>query len=433
MFPQLLGTRLVGVPLGPGGGPGLNAGKRIIPDPGFQVGPVIFPALVRCCLISGRPGVGFGFGLSLGGIEGLVAQPIGMFVLLAADVTQGHVLEGAAQFVGPIIQGHEAGVFYLVDAVHLVDHELAVAEDEQAARPKLLGMFQSTHQAGIFGDVIGGFSETTLFLNGGLAGSFDDVGKSGGAGIAAGAAVGVNHVFGGSAHERFVSKGGPKTMRLLILETSYRVGQVALAAGARLLGLRRLEESRRHARDLVPRVKELLDEQGWPARELTGVIVSRGPGSYTGLRVGIMSAKTLAYASGCTLVAVDTFAAIARQAPAETVDVLADAQQDKVYVQRFARTGPVTELVIQPFAEWSGTVPPGTWVSGPGLEIFGDRLPPQVRRVSPGTELPSVESLLALGLERLGRGEKDEPFALEPLYLRASAAEENFRLRLSVP
>ena len=61
----------------------------------------------------------------------------------------------------------------------------------------------------------------------------------------------------------------------------------------------------------------LLAKQAWRARELDGVIVSRGPGSYTGLRVGIISAKTLAYAVGCKLLAIDTFAAIARQAPAD--------------------------------------------------------------------------------------------------------------------
>src|SRR5688572_13644244 len=120
------------------------------------------------------------------------------------------------------------------------------------------------------------------------------------------------------------------TTRLLILETSHQPGLVALSAGDQLLGERRLDQARRHARDLAPAVAALLAEQGWRGRDLEGVIVSRGPGSYTGLRVGIMSAKTLAYATGARLVGIDTFAAIARQTPAEAtvVDVIADAQQD---------------------------------------------------------------------------------------------------------
>src|SRR5262245_15682692 len=117
--------------------------------------------------------------------------------------------------------------------------------------------------------------------------------------------------------------------RLLILETSQRVGVVALADGELVLGRRTLEEARRHGRDLVPFAHALLVENGWKARDLDGVIVSRGPGSYTGLRVGVMSAKTLAYATGCALLAVETFAAIARQAPPEAtlLDVAEDAQQ----------------------------------------------------------------------------------------------------------
>src|SRR4051812_44527958 len=108
--------------------------------------------------------------------------------------------------------------------------------------------------------------------------------------------------------------------RFLILETAHHLGWVALANGARIVGTRRLEESRRHARDLVPLIRELLSEQSWRARDLGAVIVGRGPGSYTGLRVGLISAKTLAYATGCALLGVDTFAAIARQNPAPRVD-----------------------------------------------------------------------------------------------------------------
>jgi tRNA threonylcarbamoyl adenosine modification protein YeaZ len=78
---------------------------------------------------------------------------------------------------------------------------------------------------------------------------------------------------------------------LLILETSGRVASVALAEGGRLLGTRRLDEARRHARDLAPAVAGLLAGQGRRPRDVHAVLVGRGPGSYTGLRVGVMSAK----------------------------------------------------------------------------------------------------------------------------------------------
>src|SRR5260370_11931648 len=97
--------------------------------------------------------------------------------------------------------------------------------------------------------------------------------------------------------------------KLLILETSGRVGQVAVAQGSELRGVRRLDEARRHARDLAPAVAALLAEQGWTPRDVQAVIVSRGPGSYTGRRFAIMSAKTFAYPTAGPLLPFDTLAA----------------------------------------------------------------------------------------------------------------------------
>jgi tRNA threonylcarbamoyladenosine biosynthesis protein TsaB len=225
--------------------------------------------------------------------------------------------------------------------------------------------------------------------------------------------------------------------RLLILETSGRTGQVALAEGEELRGVRLLDETRRQGRDLAPATAALLAEQGWRPREVHAVIVSRGPGSYTGLRVGIMSAKTFAYATGCALIAIDTFAAIASQAPASItrVDVLADAQQDKVYVQPFARGAdgwhPLTELAIRPFADWLAARETEAAVTGPGLRKWAERLPADVPVVDADLWEPQAASLLRLGLARYAVGQRDDPWTLEPLYLRPSSAEEQWRGRSS--
>ncbi len=229
--------------------------------------------------------------------------------------------------------------------------------------------------------------------------------------------------------------------RLLILETSHRVGQVALARGDAIVGARQLDESRRHARDLAPAIQELLNAQGWRARDLDAVVVSIGPGSYTGLRVGIVSAKTLAFATGCALIGVNTFEAIAlwrqdsdlageanRQdrnlAATGNVDVIADAQQDHVYVQRFGtQPAPLTILPLKAWLESARTC--NASVTGPGLERFADR-------VLGLTILPTVywyvqpTSLLKIGLARYRKGERDDPFTVEPLYLRATEAERKW-------
>jgi tRNA threonylcarbamoyladenosine biosynthesis protein TsaB len=223
--------------------------------------------------------------------------------------------------------------------------------------------------------------------------------------------------------------------RLLILETSGRVGQVAVAEGDVLRDVRRLDEARRHARDLAPAVRDLLAGRGWRPRDIDAVVVGRGPGSYTGLRVGIMSAKAFAYATGCALVAIDTFAVIAAQAPPEAgrLDVLADAQQDRVYVQGFARheagAWPLSEtpLRIEPFPDWLAGREPAAWVTGPGLRGQQHRLPAGAHVVTPAAWEPQAESLLRLGLARYRAGDRADVWSLEPLYLRPSSAEENWR------
>jgi tRNA threonylcarbamoyladenosine biosynthesis protein TsaB len=221
--------------------------------------------------------------------------------------------------------------------------------------------------------------------------------------------------------------------RALLIETSGRAGLAALARGDALLSCRRLDEARRHARDLAPALAELLAEQGWKARELDVVFVSRGPGSYTGLRVGIMSAKTLAYANGCVLLGIETFAVIAHQAPkeADRLDVLADAQQGKVYVQPFQRAADgwraASDLTIERFEDWMARRDVRSWVSGLGLSVYKSRLP---AGISTAAECdPKADKLLELGLIRYRAGEQDDPWTLEPIYLRPSAAEEQWKQR----
>ncbi|MFL5245413.1 MAG: tRNA (adenosine(37)-N6)-threonylcarbamoyltransferase complex dimerization subunit type 1 TsaB [Gemmataceae bacterium] len=223
--------------------------------------------------------------------------------------------------------------------------------------------------------------------------------------------------------------------RLLILETSGRIGLVGLAEGSRLVASRRLDEARRHARDLAPAVADLLKEQKWKPGDVQAVIVSRGPGSYTGLRVGIMSAKTFAYATGCAFLAADTFAVIAANSPApvQSLEVIADAQQGRVYVQRYgckdesqdwhART-PLTILALD---EWMAHRHDSDWVTGPGLETYGSKLPAEYNVVDPAFWHPALERLLQIGLARLERQERDNLLTAEPLYLRGSAAEEKWQ------
>ncbi len=218
--------------------------------------------------------------------------------------------------------------------------------------------------------------------------------------------------------------------RWLLLETSGRGGRVGVAAGGRVARAADLDPARRHNRDLAPTAAALLAADGINPAELTGVMVSVGPGSFTGLRVGVMSAKALAYATGCRLVAVPTFHAIAEQAPAAAavVDVISDALQGLVYAQRFRRIDaerwwPADELRIEPAAAWAARLSPDVWVSGPGVEVYERLIPAAVPRVPAADRMPGLEAVLRVGL-RLAPLTPAEVMRLEPLYLRPSSAEE---------
>lgn len=209
----------------------------------------------------------------------------------------------------------------------------------------------------------------------------------------------------------------------LLLETSGRGGRVGVAVGGAVVQRADLDPARRHNRDLAPTATTLLNRAGVGFRDLHGVMVSVGPGSYTGLRVGIMSAKAVAYATGCRLVAVPTFPVIAEQlAEADDLLVIADALQGQMYAQRFQRPA-AGELGIRPAADVLPTLPDGSWVSGPGVETFAGLIPTGVHTAPPDVRVPGLDALLRVGL-RLAPLSREEMFALEPLYLRGSSAEE---------
>jgi tRNA threonylcarbamoyladenosine biosynthesis protein TsaB len=215
----------------------------------------------------------------------------------------------------------------------------------------------------------------------------------------------------------------------LIVETSGRAGQVGLAVGGAVIRTVTLDGAKRHARDLTSSISEMLTDAGLTPKELGRVFVSVGPGGYTGLRVGLMTAKTIAYTVGCPLVAVPTFTAIAEQAPteAERVAVCADALQGLVYWQPFIKSEgrwcELDSLRIDPASDRFPSVEPHTWVSGPGLAGYEDRLPSGAKVVNPADRTPRVESVYAVGC-RLAPVTRDELLRLEPLYLRGSSAEE---------
>lgn len=215
----------------------------------------------------------------------------------------------------------------------------------------------------------------------------------------------------------------------LILETSGRVGKVGLAHGREVIHSAVLDEQRRHARDLTEGIRQLLRQESLTVSQLSAVLVSVGPGGYTGLRVGLTTAKVLAYASGVPLIAVPTFAAIAEQAPAEAerLWVIADALQGLIYLQRFeikyGQRASMDDLQIAPVWDWLPWANREVWVTGPGVSVHAEKLPCDARVVASADREPRLEGVLRAA-ERFTPLGREELMRIEPLYLRGSSAEE---------
>ncbi len=191
---------------------------------------------------------------------------------------------------------------------------------------------------------------------------------------------------------------------------------------------------RRHGRDLIPLIRAILGHIGLAIRDLELIGVGLGPGSYTGLRIGVTAAKTLAYATGARVVGIGSPLALARNAPAEALEiaVLVDAQRDDVYLVEFGRVESGLPLVargagrVQSIASWLAARPAGQLAIGPALESprIRARMPPGLISVGCEFNQPDWGAVLDLVLETHEAGRRDDPWSLEPHYSRPSAAEE---------
>ena len=192
--------------------------------------------------------------------------------------------------------------------------------------------------------------------------------------------------------------------------------------------------SRRHGRGLLPAIEALLLAEGLKVADLGAVAIGLGPGSYTGLRIGLTAAKALAYAAGKPLIELDSLEAIARNAPvdAPNVVVAVDAQRGDAYVARFARgsagapllrLGPTT---IEPVELWASALEAGTVVLGPGLDRLLPNWPEALRLGTLDQGHPDPSNLIPLAFEALEAGRLLDPFFVEPIYMRRSAAEDQW-------
>jgi tRNA threonylcarbamoyladenosine biosynthesis protein TsaB len=227
-------------------------------------------------------------------------------------------------------------------------------------------------------------------------------------------------------------------MKILALETSGLAGEVALLSGGELVAERMLDATKRTAQTLAPAIQQLLSNAGWTPQDVQLVAVTIGPGSFTGLRIGVTTAKTFAYAVGCQAIGIDTLETIAAQAPLGTASenhslwAVLDAQRGQLYAARFepatVNKQPAWQLV-QPAAildadEFLASLSPADLVTGGGLTRLLERLPPGPTIVDSSLWHPRAATVGKLAWRDYQNGRRDDFWTLSPRYLRPSAAEE---------
>lgn len=213
---------------------------------------------------------------------------------------------------------------------------------------------------------------------------------------------------------------------LLALDTSTQVASVAIYDGIRVRAEMTWEAPRRHTMELAPQVVTVLNQLETDASGLTGLAVALGPGSFTGLRIGLALAKGLALALTIPLVGIPTLdvAVYPVRHHRATLYAALQAGRGRICVAPYRwRRGAwrqADEITITTWAQLAADADDGAIFCGEidacGLDALTGRAA-KTTIVPAATRLRRAGCLAELGWERLVRGEQDDPVTLQPIYL----------------
>jgi len=232
-------------------------------------------------------------------------------------------------------------------------------------------------------------------------------------------------------------------MRILCIETSARLGSVALAESSQIIAEKEFTGDQCHTSDLIPVINDLCNRTGTKPVDIDAIYVSDGPGSFTGLRVGITAAKAIAFTCDAKIVPVPSTDVmvlnvgnlINRELSAvKNVAVVMDAKKGQVYAAVFEKTDGESELVpgfrtlVQPSvmtsAELLSLTARPLHLLGDGLRWHGKALQDShVFILDESLWQPLARNVLPCGLRRARAGLHVHPDQLIPIYLRRPEAE----------
>lgn len=226
---------------------------------------------------------------------------------------------------------------------------------------------------------------------------------------------------------------------LLAIESSGRSPSVALLRGDELVAEEQGMPGRTGAESLLPCVDAVLAQAGVALDSVGAFAVSIGPGSFTGLRVGVATVKGLAFGTGHPVAPVPTLGALARAAagdcgarPGDAVVALLDARRGEVYAAGWRLEDEKGEVAAMEPAEGVYTpeelaplLPANAWLAGEGVALCGEALEALARngvRLGPLTG-PRARDVGALGRRLVDRGKAVRAADLLPRYVRRAEAE----------
>ena len=227
------------------------------------------------------------------------------------------------------------------------------------------------------------------------------------------------------------------TVRVLAVDTSTMQQSLALTDGPTVVS-RLICGARNHADSLLRNIEHVLDLANWELASLDLIAVGIGPGSFTGLRVGMATAKGLAVSAGVPIVGVSSLAATARPIATlfdGTIVVATDARRREAYAASFGTDGgnvvasdEARTIAPAALAEEIANLTGPVAVVGDAFRAYEplrDLNAEHIVRLPSAWDTPSGPSLAFLAAEKLEAFGPDDLAALEPDYVRPSDAEMN--------
>ena len=231
-------------------------------------------------------------------------------------------------------------------------------------------------------------------------------------------------------------------MIILSIDSSTPVAGIAVSDGMQLLGEITLNTKNTHSEKLMPLVKHLLDELALSVNDLDAIAVTQGPGSFTGLRIGMATAKGLAQGAGKKLIAVPTLNCLAQNLlhyPGIICPIM-NAQKKQVYTaiyrsgrDKLERLSDYQAIAVEQLAAQLKELKEDIWFVGDGVAAFADmfqELLGDACRFADGHNiLPRAGALAMLAAERASEERFDDLYQAELIYIRKSEAEVQWEAR----